>query len=272
VPDGRGGCVPSGPSPQPSPQPSPRPQPSPPTPRPQPSPPTPRPQPSPPTPRPRPSPAPRPRPRPRPRPSPAPRPRPRPSPAPRPRPSPASKCCDVERLGLRKCSESDLRGWMRDASKRCDPCALDVNGNPQLCPSSGKPCNFNDGTCYTVLNNGTVACVTPCDGSRPGPSPGPSRQCRECVEPIENEKNPSACIRINPNNPENINYCCSDGNVDDMGMCIPDWKNQAQRQCPPGYEWRSRGDKIPNGRSCSKCPSGQTDPNTRMCIGDVPWR
>jgi hypothetical protein len=148
MPDGKGGCVPSGPSPQPSPSPAPRP-------RPRPSP----------TPRPRPRPSPAPRPRPRPRPSPAPR--PRPSPAPRPRPSPAPKCCDVERLGLRKCSESDLRGWMRDGSKRCDPCALDVNGTPQLCPSSGKPCNFNDETCYTVLNNGTVACVTPCDGSRP---------------------------------------------------------------------------------------------------------
>ena len=154
---------------------------------------------------------------------------------------------------------------MLDPSVRCNPCATTEDGRAQLCPATGKECTFNDGTCYTVLNNGTVECVTPCDSS------GPSGQCREC-EPIERETSPSTCIRRNPNFPENINYCCSDGNVDGKGMCVPDWENQAQRQCPQGYEWNSRAeDIVPNGRSCNKCPSGITDAN-RMCVGAAPWR
>jgi len=187
---------------------------------------------------------------------PGPRPPGPPGPGPRP-PSPGSACCDTSKYP--KCTPEDLSGWMKredqGGSPRCDPCALDPQGNHQMCSDNSSPCSFTGYTCYTQDKDG-VHCVNKCGG---GEAPG---NCTYCKEPIEREKNPSSCIRENKNFPENRSFCCSNNQVDQNQMCIPDWKRQSQKECPPGYQWDSTSK---NGRSCYKCPSGQTD-DRGMCI------
>ena len=222
-------------------------------------------------PRPRPVP-PRPRPvppSPRPRPVP-PSPRPRPVP-PSPRPRPGQKCCDLDyvtRMGIPQCTQSDLRGWMMDGSKRCNPCALDANGVPQRCPSTGQPCSFNSGTCYTRLNDGNIECVTPCDGS-----PGPSGNCRVCEEVYDPsiqqyrviDSRPDTCVRQNQNFRNNVDYCCDADQVNFAQRCTPNWQDSLDGKCRDGYEWAAQYGSQRDGLSCYKCPSGMTDENGICC-------
>ena len=213
---------------------------------------------------------PRPRPvPPRPRPVP-PSPRPRPVP-PSPRPRPGQKCCDLDyvtRMGIPQCTQSDLRGWMMDGSKRCNPCALDANGVPQRCPSTGQPCSFNSGTCYTRLNDGNIECVTPCDGS-----PGPSGNCRVCEEVYDPsiqqyrviDSRPDTCVRQNQNFRNNVDYCCDADQVNFAQRCTPNWQDSLDGKCRDGYEWAAQYGSQRDGLSCYKCPSGMTDENGICC-------
>jgi len=97
--------------------------------------------------------------------------------------APDGKCitvCDGQNCcadNIPMCTDEDLRGRFSNANTRCDPCAMGPDGSPQRCPLTGQPCPQSNpqNSCRVINNDGTMNCITLCDGSRPGPRPIPPR-------------------------------------------------------------------------------------------------
>ena len=150
---------------------------------------------------------------------------------------------------VRTCTDNELRyGRFSNPDTRCDPCAMDAFGNPQLCRMSGMHCPIPnaENSCRTMDGS----CITLCSGS-PGPRPIPPHphpgKCRICEERdrMVVDSDPTTCMRFDPNH--NINNCCCEAgqicrNKQGQDACVPVWakaQNSQSSSCPPGFSWSS---------------------------------
>lgn len=192
--------------------------------------------------------------------------------------APDGKCitvCDGQNCcanNIPMCTDEDLRGRFSNANTRCNPCAMGPDGSPQRCPLTGQPCPQSNpqNSCRVINNDGTMNCITLCDGSRPGPRPIPPGPrpippgpfnchiCNEVGGMVRDD--PNTCIRFDPNHPNASNCCCEAGqiclNEDNLPACKPVWAKEqvpSSSSCPPGFVWPSTGSQV-SGLPCVKSP------------------